>query len=570
MNTHNGENEKPAQARNRHKRDEVAQKVLEFRQMDPKVSQRQYAKDAGISRGALRGWLARGAQLNASPEAIAFFESPAGLAVLHRLHIALFVVLTLLNPCGARAVSLVLELSGLDNFIASGYGTIYNFSKLLHEHLEQYGNSQRAKLSKTLKETLSKRGLEAMMVVLLEDETFHPDICLVAIEAFSNFIIVEQYSDKRDAQSWNKAVNKGLEDLPLEVVAVNADEAKGLKAHITKGLGVPHLCELFHVQHEITKGTSAALASKVRSQTKTVEKAVATHDKAAQKLAQAVEKTGECYVARKRLEEVDRALKVEKEALAQVEQDREQMREAVRTISTHYHPYDLQTGQERSSEQVRSEFNECFDEIEQLSASTNLPARANKCIAKARRLVESMSATVAFFHSLIASGLDGLNLEEDVRGVVRNMLIPLEYLRLAAGRASEANQRKSLIGVVESLIERVGASTVWLTLSEGEREKLLMLSREWARLFVRSDSAVEGRNGQLSLHHHGLHRLSGRKLRALTVIHNYFLRRKDGTTAAERLFGQPPDDLFDWLLLNMPLPSRPAQKRTGNNTRRAA
>lgn len=47
---------------------------------------------------------------------------------------------------------------------------------------------------------------------------------------------------------------------------------------------------------------------------------------------------------------------------------------------------------------------------------------------------------------------------------------------------------------------------------------------------------MEGRNGQLSLHHHGKHHLSERKLSALTAMHNYFIRRPDGTTAAERFF----------------------------------
>lgn len=32
------------------------------------------------------------------------------------------------------------------------------------------------------------------MIMLCEDETFHPEICLVAIEPVSNFILVERYA----------------------------------------------------------------------------------------------------------------------------------------------------------------------------------------------------------------------------------------------------------------------------------------------------------------------------------------------------------------------------------------
>ena len=74
-------------------------------------------------------------------------------------------------------------------------------------------------------------------------------------------------------------------------------------------------------------------------------------------------------------------------------------------------------------------------------------------------------------------------------------------------------------------------------------------------------SGVEGRNGQLALHHHGRHRLSDRKLAALTAVHNYHIRRADGTTAAERFFGRAHEALFAEVLQRMPLPPRPARRR---------
>jgi hypothetical protein len=71
---------------------------------------------------------------------------------------------------------------------------------------------------------------------------------------------------------------------------------------------------------------------------------------------------------------------------------------------------------------------------------------------------------------------------------------------------------------------------------------------------------TEGRNGQLSLYHHGCHALSPGKLRALTVLHNYFIQRDDGSTPAERFFGQKPEDLFGWLPERFPDPPRPAKQ----------
>ena len=69
--------------------------------------------------------------------------------------------------------------------------------------------------------------------------------------------------------------------------------------------------------------------------------------------------------------------------------------------------------------------------------------------------------------------------------------------------------------------------------------------------FQRSSSAVEGRNGYLSQVHHNRRGLSSKRLHVSTVIHNFSLKRSDGTTAAERLFGQKFPDLFEYLVENI-------------------
>ena len=41
---------------------------------------------------------------------------------------------------------------------------------------------------------------------------------------------------------------------------------------------------------------------------------------------------------------------------------------------------------------------------------------------------------------------------------------------------------------------------------------------------------------------------TAQRLKALTAIHNFDLRRSDGTSAAERLFDEEFPDLFEWAL----------------------
>ncbi len=86
---------------------------------------------------------------------------------------------------------------------------------------------------------------------------------------------------------------------------------------------------------------------------------------------------------------------------------------------------------------------------------------------------------------------------------------------------------------------------------------------EWmVNKFQRTSSPVEGRNGYLSRIHHCGRGLSAHRLQVLTVIHNFALHRADGTTAAQRLFGRPFPDLFEFIVEHMsdlPLP-RSAKK----------
>ena len=89
----------------------------------------------------------------------------------------------------------------------------------------------------------------------------------------------------------------------------------------------------------------------------------------------------------------------------------------------------------------------------------------------------------------------------------------------------------------------------------------LKRTREWmVRQFHRSSSAVEGSNGRLSQMYHNRRGLTKKRLAALTVVHNYGLKRIDGTTAADCPFGSPFQDVFEWLISQMgdlPLPRKP-------------
>jgi hypothetical protein len=101
-------------------------------------------------------------------------------------------------------------------------------------------------------------------ITLTEDETFHPQICMVAIEPVSNFIMAEKYVQNRDGKTWEQVVSTAMSDLKekVKVIQLVSDEGRALINHANESLKVHHSSDCFHVAYEIGKGSCGALASK--------------------------------------------------------------------------------------------------------------------------------------------------------------------------------------------------------------------------------------------------------------------------------------------------------------------
>ena len=84
------------------------------------------------------------------------------------------------------------------------------------------------------------------------------------------------------------------------------------------------------------------------------------------------------------------------------------------------------------------------------------------------------------------------------------------------------------------------------------KEHLTDVVTDWAigmsNKYQRTSSQVEGRNGRLSQAYFNARGLLPEHLKSLTVLHNFFITREDGTTASERLCNHKPPDLIQYLV----------------------
>jgi len=517
---------------------------------------RQVAGGLGVARSTLRGWRAAVPLDGIPPEVAACLSTPAGARWLHRLVVAMHLVVTLRAGAGVRLVCELLTLSGLSGVVGASYGSQYAVNVQVQEAVVGQARELRVALAVDM---------PPREVAVCEDETFHPEICLVAIEPVSNFILLEQYAADRTAATWTQALETALTGLPVTVIQGTSDEAKALRRHIEKDRGAQHASDLFHGQQEVSKGTGLHLARQVEQASAAVATAQAHLDaqRAAERAfeAQSPRPRGRprAYAAR-----IQAAVSDLVQAQTQHTQALERQNEArasIRELGTLFHPYDLEYGQVQPVAQVAARFAGVWARLARLAEAADLPARARAHIVKAQRLTVQWLTTLTLYFATVQARVEALDLAPDLEQAVLTQLIPAIYLERVAGR-SQAETRHRLQALGAQLLDPLRQPAHPLqALAPALRARIEDVAQGCADLFQRSSSCVEGRNGHLSLYHHGCHRLSDRKLGALTAIHNFHIHRPDGTTAAERFFGRAHSPLFEQVLGQVSFPPPPRQRR---------
>jgi hypothetical protein len=372
----------------------------------------------------------------------------------------------------------------------------------------------------------------------------------------SNYILLEKFTEDRTADTWKKELEPRLNEVNVELGQVVSDLCGAIRA-VTKDLGAQHISELFHAQHEISKATSAPLSSQERH----AERALNEAKEHIKKIKEKPIRLGKDDSKNKQIEkqwEIERAINARNNLKVEFEQKakrREEVKAAVREMGKIHHPIDLKNGVLQTAEEMEGRFNKQFKIIHECAEDAHLSEPSINRIEKAQRAFDAIVLYLRYFFSIYAAFTEGLQLSIEQERFFNEVTFPLSYLKMIWRRLSkkDKDQHKKLMQDLEDRM-RDGP---W---SEELKHELMKKGREMAETFQRSSSCVEGRNGMLSLNYHRFHRLNPRSLQVLTIVHNFDVRRSDGTTAAERFFEARHENLFDSLVANVRIPSRPQQQ----------
>ena len=518
------------------------------------VSQRQAAKRLQVPRTTLQAWQSWHDTLDICPHVAQFFQSGPGLAFLHRLVLALHLVCVEVGACGIRLVCLLLNLTGLDRFVAASYGAQQQVNRQVEQAIVNYQQTETSRLAKDM---------PRKVITVTQDETFTGGLCLVATEPVSNFIILEQLAQARDQQAWKDLMAPALAQLNCEVIQSTSDEAPGLLAYVEHHLEAHHSPDLFHVQHELSKAVCAPLATKERAADKALTEAKEQRDQAQARLESPGDQPDKRGPGRPpkvpmSLDQAQETLDAASREHERLTHQREQVRQSLQAIGQAYHFVDLERGVRRNGQLIASDIQAHMDTIRTVAQHEHLSQSSLARIDKAERVIPKMQATLEFVSSYVGHQVKQLDLTPPASFAMHATLIPSYYLdRVAQTRTVSDGEslRQLALRLRTPLFEPGGALS---EMSPETQRDLHHQGKEFAEIFQRSSSNVEGRNGYLSLRNHQLRGLDlPRKRTCLTAIHNFFLTRPDGTTAAERFFDQKPRSLFAAILASVDLPPAP-------------
>jgi hypothetical protein len=237
---------------------------------------------------------------------------------------------------------------------------------------------------------------------------------------------------------------------------------------------------------------------------------------------------------------------------------REQVTQSIRGIGHASPCVDRERGVRRNGPRIAADIQAHLEQVRTIVQHEGLSQRCVERLEKAERVVPNMQATIAFVSGYVRQQVDQLDLTQPASFAMPAKRMPSYDLdRVAQTRTIRDGEplRERAERLRAPLVEPGGALSA---LSPEVRDRLYDEAKRLAAVFQRSRANGEGRNGSVSLRNHQLRGLDlPRKREGFTAMHHFFLTRPDGTTAAERFFGQTPRSMFAAILASVELPPAP-------------
>lgn len=474
---------------------------------------------------------------NLHPESY-FWETPDGYQWLRLLVFATVYIFGIQQGVGCEVISRFFHLLRLHNVIGVSPTSLRRIEVQMREQILNYSD----KIQQQLKNNPTTLEIRAGA-----DETFFPEVVLVLMDLVSGYIILEEFSQNRQYLTWSQKAGKALQNLGGMVVikSIVSDRAKALIQLAVQGFDCVSLPDLFHAMRGISKVVGSRFGSRLnhlKKQLRTLHTQVLNHIQQHQEIP----------------ERLSQQIAVLQDQYNFYLTGQQAYHDILHQITCVVHPFTIDGSKFQSTVDVATALYQLLPQLVALGHTYQI-TKLDQPIKAFSDQIAAMAAGINLWWQSVEESLHLEEIDVEMSDWLLKYFLPHFYWR------SVINHTKN--PTLRHLYEQASIIALKHLLQHPFTSKLdsdeWAYWRDWATRmsakFQRSSSAIEGRNGYLSRLHHCGRGISKQQLQVLTVIHNFALKRTDGTTAAQRLFSQEFPDLFEWLIVQMgdlPLPRK--------------
>ena len=504
---------------------ERCRKIFSILSCPVKYSVRKISKLAEIPKSSVHRHAKAIERRNLYPESF-FWEIFEGQQFLNRLIFATIFVFGIMCGVGAGRISFFFKLLRLTMHVGVSPASVRNLRTRMEEIIIEYQKVQE-------KHCKSRKPIK---VAVGADETFFNDMILVFMDLASGYIFFEEEAQNRSYETWMEKVQKTINELGISIKYVVSDRAKALIKLALKGIGCQSIPDLFHASNEIVKLLGLSLNRKYAAVQDKIAKATAT-------LSLLIELS-------KGISEIEKQQLVVKNLNKEqqiIESAISRYKEVLHKLSKIVHPFDITDTSKQTSDQVQILLMKLPEVVKKILNDCGIIDKKDR-LSKFAKQIEAIASLIDAWWLWVMESLDDYEIDDECRKWLLEFLLPAIYWQSQAAKTKNPELKKSYQVASEQALaelEQHPLTPIFIT------QQWLSWAEWMVSNFQRTSSAVEGRNGCLSQMHHNGRGLSIKRLKALTVIHNFGITRPDGTTAAERLFERDFPDLFEWIVNQM-------------------
>jgi hypothetical protein len=316
-----------------------------------------------------------------------------------------------------------------------------------------------------------------------------------------------------------------------------SDQAKALVKLALDGLHCAKIPDFFHAVHEVVKLFGGRFARTIA----TLQRQIAQGQLLLDTLRQREASPAQVAQQEQRLSEL-------RAAHTTWRQGQDRYYEALHSLSLRMHPFAIDTHRPQTTDDVATAMTDTVTLLRSLAEAYDI-SDSKQRLPKVEKQVPDLAALVDVWWLWVTESLAVYRyVPPDLTAWLREVLLPRVYWGLQQRRTSSGLLQHAYTHAATQAADRLHAHPLTQVLAPQELTRWRRWATWIAMKFQRTSSAVEGRNGMLARMNHTQRSIPVRRLKVATVIHNFGIRREDGTTAAERLFGEPFPDLFDWIV----------------------